>query len=248
MNPEYYLLTKSAREGPYSEQDLLDLLDAKQVSPNQQCLQLPSGETRRAGDWFEVIEPEEIEPPLEADEEEDVDEILPEEDEAEDENLAAMKPITHRREVLEEEPDEEARDSVYLVLHPSMVAYWKLFVAAAGLAWLGIHYAESSSTALAGGLGCAALLMLVVVAHRMRYTYVVRRNRVEMIQGWFVKSSSEIRMQDIRAINVTRNGLIAVFGVGDIAFSSSASDGDEVVFRSVGGVTGIKKMVRQLQP
>jgi len=82
MQPAYFILTSGHREGPYREEELLDLWDAGQISSRQLCEQSPSGEQRALADWFEIIEPEESsEPPPAADlmEEEDpepVEEIL----------------------------------------------------------------------------------------------------------------------------------------------------------------------------
>lgn len=58
MQPQYYLLISGHREGPYREEELLDLWTAGEVSPRQLCEQIPSGEQRRLEDWFERIEPE----------------------------------------------------------------------------------------------------------------------------------------------------------------------------------------------
>ena len=76
MQPAYFILISGHREGPYREEELLDLWDAGQISSRQLCEQSPSGEQRALADWFEIIEPEESsEQPLPADpvEEEDLD-------------------------------------------------------------------------------------------------------------------------------------------------------------------------------
>ena len=59
MQPAYFILTSGHREGPYREEELLDLWDAGQISSRQVCEQSPSGEQRALADWFEIIEPEE---------------------------------------------------------------------------------------------------------------------------------------------------------------------------------------------
>ena len=59
MQPAYFILTSGHREGPYREEELLDLWDAGQISSRQLCEQSPSGEQRPLADWFEIIEPEE---------------------------------------------------------------------------------------------------------------------------------------------------------------------------------------------
>ena len=58
MQPAYFILTSGHREGPYREEELLDLWDAGQISSRQLCEQSPSGEQRALADWFEIIEPE----------------------------------------------------------------------------------------------------------------------------------------------------------------------------------------------
>ena len=63
----------------------------------------------------------------------------------------------------------------------------------------------------------------------------------------FVKDSNEIRVQDIRSINVTKHGIGGLIGIGTIEFSSAATDDAEVTFVGIAGADGVRDMVRKLQ-
>jgi len=68
-----------------------------------------------------------------------------------------------------------------------------------------------------------------------------------MESGLFAKSSTEIRIKDIRSINVKKSGLLGLLGVGDVEFSSAASDKAEIVFSSISSATEVRDLVRNYQ-
>jgi|GEM_PF-561639 len=82
-----------------------------------------------------------------------------------------------------------------------------------------------------------------------RYTklYVVSDQRVELIEGLIATSSREVRIRDIRAINVSRTGVLGLLGVGTVEFASAGSDEVEVAFADVARATKVKLLVRKLQ-
>lgn len=241
MKPEYYLLTKAGREGPYEEQDLLDLLDAKQISRSQPCIQLPSGERRLVGDWFEVIEPQDL---IGEDEEDDCETEL--EDEEAEEESAAGEEIDDRLPQPTYLTNEPLSD-VYLVSHPCWLVQIKFFAMGGGLVWLGMHYADQSPTALAGGLLSGALVGLLGVFLRLRITYVITPISVERINGVFFKESQEIRLQDIESATLRHHELLGFLGIGDLTFTSKDPEQEDVVFERVSQMLQIKAMVRRLQ-
>ncbi|MEM8955687.1 MAG: hypothetical protein AAGD22_16150, partial [Verrucomicrobiota bacterium] len=61
------------------------------------------------------------------------------------------------------------------------------------------------------------------------------------------KSSEEVRVCDIRAINVRKAGVKGLLGVGSVEFASAGSDGSDVVFEDVMGAHRLKENVRRLQ-
>jgi uncharacterized membrane protein YdbT with pleckstrin-like domain len=99
------------------------------------------------------------------------------------------------------------------------------------------------------GVPVVALLVVVVVvafAHRLR-TYRVTSRRVIADFGRVVKDTNELRIQDIRSMNVSKSGLTGLLGVGKIEFSSAATDDADVIFYQIGGVNKVRDLVRSLQ-
>ena len=97
-----------------------------------------------------------------------------------------------------------------------------------------------------GGFGVAALAFFYIVLERSAHVYVITPRRLEAIHGLVAKDSTEIRVEDVRTINVRRNGLPGLLGVGSIEFSSSG-DAVDVCFADIWGARRLKKLVRRLQ-
>ena len=70
--------------------------------------------------------------------------------------------------------------------------------------------------------------------------------RIEIEKGLVARSSHEVRISDVRAINVTCSGLIGAMGIGTVDFFT-AGDEPEVTFRKVWAAKKGKALVRQLQ-
>ena len=70
--------------------------------------------------------------------------------------------------------------------------------------------------------------------------------RIEVVKGLIARSSNEVLISDVRAINVTCSGLIGAIGVGTIDFFT-VGDEPEVTFRKVWAAKKVKSLVRQLQ-
>ena len=92
------------------------------------------------------------------------------------------------------------------------------------------------------------LLVISVIAwKRALRRYQITPSRVVVQTGRFVRDSNEIRVQDIRSINVTKNGLAGLIGIGTVEFSSAATDDAEVTFVGIAGADSVRDMVRKLQ-
>jgi|GEM_PF-4394132 len=76
------------------------------------------------------------------------------------------------------------------------------------------------------------------------FTYVVRNDAVYCRKGLLSHNSNEIRIADIRAINVRQSLTARILRVGDIGFSSAAGDEEEVTFMGVPDPIGVKKLVQ----
>ena len=92
------------------------------------------------------------------------------------------------------------------------------------------------------------LLMIIwIFIDRKRRTYIITNHKIVYETGLIAKSSNEIRIKDIRAINLSKHGLFGFIGVGDLEFSSSASDKAEIVFGAVPRASEVRDLVRKYQ-
>ncbi len=130
--------------------------------------------------------------------------------------------------------------------HPSLWHYSGGFLLALlgfvfgwGLGPRGIEY-----FACGFGLGVASLIAVLVA--RSTRDYVVTAKRVEITWGWLARSSQEVRIEDIRTINVRCRGVAGMFGIGTVEFSSTG-DAIDVAFEQVAGARKVKRLVRDLQ-
>jgi uncharacterized membrane protein YdbT with pleckstrin-like domain len=94
----------------------------------------------------------------------------------------------------------------------------------------------------------AGLLILAYIGiKRARRLYIVTNRKVEVQTGVIVKNSNEIRVKDIRSINVTKHGLAGFIGIGSVEFSSAATDRAEVIFVNIAGANRVRDLVTNLQ-
>jgi uncharacterized membrane protein YdbT with pleckstrin-like domain len=93
----------------------------------------------------------------------------------------------------------------------------------------------------------ALLLIGWIRLDRSARKYVVTNRRVSVEYGIISKQSTELRIQDIRSINLTTSGLAGLAGIGRVEFSSAASDDAEVIFWNTPGAEKIRDLVRSLQ-
>lgn len=101
---------------------------------------------------------------------------------------------------------------------------------------------------LRAGLGALALLLIIwIQVDRARRKYVVTNRRVSAEVGIVSRTSNEIRVQDIRSINLRQTGVKGLLGIGTIEFSSAATDDADIVFWNVAGAEKVRDLVRTLQ-
>ncbi len=96
-------------------------------------------------------------------------------------------------------------------------------------------------------LAIALVLILWISVARATRRYQVTNNRVIVEFGIVSKSSNEIRVQDIRSINVKRQGFSGLLGIGNVEFSSAATDDADVIFWRIAGADQVRDLVRKLQ-
>lgn len=96
-------------------------------------------------------------------------------------------------------------------------------------------------------VGIGFFIILNILVDRARRVYIVTNRKVIYQFGLFAKSTSEVRIQDIRSINVTKRGIAGLMGVGSVEFSSAASDRAEIVFYNIPDADSVRDMVRHFQ-
>jgi len=111
-----------------------------------------------------------------------------------------------------------------------------------GAVWA--HPIDSRLSLALFAVACGALGYLAL----MRYLreYFVTPRRVELVSGLLARSSREVRITDIRAINVVCRGIGGWIGIGTVEFYTTG-DLPEVEFRHAWAAARIKRLVRDLQ-
>jgi len=168
---------------------------------------------------------------------------------------AGLIPVDDEAEIedADDEPDEEFEESdsrgeeVVFQAHPSWWNYAKslslmLFLAVGGA--LATPFGPEFALA---GFGAAAVVLVGIMVVRFSKIYAITEERVEVIWGVIGRSSKEVRIRDIRSIDVRENWVGGLFGLGSVDFSSSANAGIEVAFESIRRAHRVKELVRRLQ-
>ena len=238
MSRGYFILCQDgSRVGPCAEEEILDLLSEGSISPEDRCEDAASGRVRRAGEMFHVISTDEpppaVTPPPAA---------AP---------AVAWKPAPFPdtdKPVTAPDPAPASRRARLLYRgNRATASYWRYVVAAAGVfaaGWLaGREVPEFRAVGLIGG----SMLLLAAVLLRLRSHYLVFSSRVELIEGWFIRSSRELPLTGILAISVRRTGIPGLLGIGDVHFAAAAGPPGDIVFRCVPRAAAVRKLVRDLQ-
>jgi hypothetical protein len=144
------------------------------------------------------------------------------------------------------------REQLHYRGRPNILAYGKSLLGGilliAGILFASEHFPDHfPSPAREIALTLVAGLFCGLAIHRYASLYLVTSRRVEFVEGLVARSSREVRIVDIRAINVSRKGLRGLIGVGTVEFASAGGDDVEVAFRDVWNAAGIKRLVRSLQ-
>lgn len=100
---------------------------------------------------------------------------------------------------------------------------------------------------LLAAYGAGLIIIAGIFIARARHSYVVTQRMVIVEEGLVAKNSNEIRIQDIRSINMTKRGISGLLGVGDIEISSAATDKAEITFRGIAHATRVRDLLRAQQ-
>ncbi len=156
----------------------------------------------------------------------------------------------------EEDGDEEEEDGFLytssgerILYHgnPSWLSYSKALFLAVLLAVSGALAVPFGLRYAALGFLCSSSVVLCVGIARFSRDYFVTEDRVEVLWGLIGRSSKEVRIRDIRSIDVREGWITGLLGLGSVDFSSSANAGIEVAFDHVRKAHRIKELVRRLQ-
>ena len=97
-------------------------------------------------------------------------------------------------------------------------------------------------------LGVIALLLIGwIQIDRSRRRYAVTNKRVRVEFGIISRTSNEVRIQDIRSINLSKKGFSGLLGIGRVEFSSAATDDADVIFWNTPDAEKVRDLVRSLQ-
>lgn len=252
-----YVLKEGRRLGPFTLDDLLDGLESGDFSEDDVCLREGATDLERIRDLLdweesESEEGEESDDRIDDDDCEDegdegFDEDFDEDDEDFDDgedrdgNPAPSPAIDRPRK-----PAGLPPDRLLYAGHPSVLSYPLSMAALVGGVTGGIwlYGLDPKLTLAALGLATAGLVRLSLV--RYSHDYHIRTRRIECVVGLLVRSSREVRIEDIRAIHVTCRGLSGLLGIGSIDFHTSG-DVPEITFQRVWAARKIKALVRRLQ-
>lgn len=146
-------------------------------------------------------------------------------------------------------PEERGPEETLYQGHPSWLAYPKSLLALL-LLIIGAVVSHRMQFGLEWVLlfgSVAGLILLFVGLDRFTCTYFITTRRVEMEYGVLGRNTREVRIRDIRSIDVQQSGWRALLGMGNVRFDSSVSSGPEVYFRDVHRPHALKELVREMQ-
>jgi uncharacterized membrane protein YdbT with pleckstrin-like domain len=92
------------------------------------------------------------------------------------------------------------------------------------------------------------LLVCWIQLDKRRRRYTVTNKRVAVDYGIVNCISNEVRISDIRSINLQKTGFTGLLGIGRVEFSSSATDDADVIFWNTPEAEKVRDLVRSLQP
>ncbi len=244
-----YVLREGRRLGPFSLENLLDGLESGDFEADDICLREGAIDCERIRDLLDAVEADSDDPFDEADDSEgaiDEDDDEEEEEESWEDEPAQPRSPDPRTGEPSSTPPRPPTDRLLYAGHPSVLTYPVSLAALVGGVTGGIwlYGFDPKLTLAALGLATAGLIRLSLV--RYCHDYHIRTRRIESVVGLLARNSREVRIEDIRAINVTCRGVSGMLGIGTIDFHTSG-DAPEISFDRVWAARRIKALVRRLQ-
>lgn len=227
VNERIFILKGDDRLGPFEIDEILEKLDEGMLGLDDVCLREGAGETERLR---QILDWEEPEPARIA-----TDHSSPHPD---DENDAEYEE--------EGAPPQRRSNKPLYHGHRSMVtfplAFPGLVGGSIGAVWL--YPADPAFTF--AGITIAVLSLAYLSLMRYTREYFITEKRIELVTGLIARSSKEVRITDIRAVNISCKGFAGMIGVGTVDFFT-IGDSPEVSFSHAWAAKEIKSLVRKLQ-
>ena len=147
--------------------------------------------------------------------------------------------------------NNQSRDPKITILHPSWLNYSGhvflliIFVAGAIVCLLN----EREALTVVGGILMliAVIILIHAVFRRLSRRFTITSDAVTSRIGIGGRSEKEIRISDIRQVEVRQSVGQRIFGLGNVLFASAATGGIEVTFEGVRDPTGVKTKVNDLR-
>lgn len=241
----YLLHNHPAFPGLLSKEDLYTLVERGSLARGDLCTDVQSGRDHTVGEVISGMRPPRASSPprvdrpayqeFRADDPYEVEEPAPEDDELEEEEQ-------------DEVPFTESGERIYFFSHPAWMSYWKsLFLMLLFFVAAGLLFSMDEAYALVFGLSGIATFICITIA-RSSHDYIVTDERVEYVWGIMGRSSKEVRICDIRSLDVWEKGFKGiVLRLGTLDVSSAGNAGVEVSFRDIRQAHKVKELIRQLQ-
>jgi membrane protein YdbS with pleckstrin-like domain len=246
----YLLHHHPAFPGLLSKEDLYALVDRGSLARGDLCTDVQTGRDHTVGEVISGMRPPRAHTPARVERpayqefraDDPYEEALEtcDEEESEAEDAAQEEMVTEFRL-------SESGERIYSFAHPSWLSYWKaLFLMLLFLVAAGLLVNIDEGYALVAVLAGIATFICIAIA-RASQDYIVTDERVEHVWGILGRSSKEVRVCDIRSIDVHESGLKGLLGLGTLEVSSAGTAGVEVRFRDMRRAHDLKQLIRQLQ-
>jgi hypothetical protein len=245
----YLIHHHPAFPGLLSKEDLYTLVERGSLARGDLCTDAQTGRDHTVGEVISGMRPPRASSPPR------VDRPAYQEFRADDVHVVEVPPVQDSNEMPEVEDEAEDEDHfteggerIYFFSHPAWMSYWKsLFLMLLFFVAAGLLLSMDEAYALIGGL-CGIATFIAITIARSSHDYIVTDERVEYVWGIMGRSSKEVRICDIRSLDVWEKGLKGVLlRLGTLDVSSAGNAGVEVSFRDIRQAHKVKELIRQLQ-
>lgn len=253
----YHLPQHPTLSGPHTKQELYVLVERGSLGRGEIVMDRISGRSHKVGELISGMKPPREQQPTVRVERPAYQEFSGDtpwqndpQEFADDEDLAGDKESDEDDfdDEREEEPVDDLNDGyLHYHGHPSWLSYWKPLFLSLLLLGCSIGALQFGGKYFIIGLALTSLTFCCTIIARQHRDYYVSGERVEVEWGIIGRSSKEVRIIDIRSMDVHEKGLLGFLGIGTLDLSSAGSEGVEVRFQYVRKPHRIKELIRQLQ-